>query len=95
MEFREENWIMLFMLHTQITTQDGATHSSELKPLWLRPKDVQKHFGIGRTALYALLAENKIKNVSLRKRGQRHGTRLISYDSLSKHFDSLAQGGES
>jgi hypothetical protein len=76
-----------------INTIDGAAQSSELKPSWIRPKDVQKYFGIGRTALYAILAENKIRNVSMRKRGQRHGTRLINYQSLHDYLESLAKGG--
>jgi hypothetical protein len=62
----------------------GAAINGELKPEWIRPKDVPRIFGIGRTKIYELLAENKIKSLSMRQRGQRHGTRLISYDSLSE-----------
>ena len=75
--------------------KDGATNTGALKPEWIRPKDVPRIFGIGRTRIYELIAENRIKSISLRKRGQRHGTRLISYDSLSAYLDSLVQGGES
>lgn len=72
----------------------GAVQQGMPKPEWIRPKDVPKYFGIGRTQLYSILAENKIKSVSMRKRGQRHGTRLISYDSLSVWLESMATGGE-
>jgi hypothetical protein len=63
------------------------------RPEWLRPKDVPKYFGIGRSKTYELLATGKVKSVSLRKRGQKHGTRLISYDSLAAYLESLAKGG--
>jgi len=70
-------------------TTAGAARQGELKPEWIRPKDVPKIFGIGRTRAYELIAENRIKSVSLRKRGQRHGTRLISYDSVVAYLESL------
>lgn len=60
------------------------------RPEWVRPKDVQKFFGIGRSKTYELIAENKIKTVSLRARGAKHGTRLVSYDSISAYLESLA-----
>ena len=61
------------------------------RPEWLRPKHVPQFFGIGRTLLYELIAANKIKTVSMRRPGQKHGTRLISYDSLSAYLESLAK----
>lgn len=64
------------------------------RPEWLRPKQVPTYFGIGRSKLYELIAENKIKSVSMRTRGAKHGTRLVSYDSLAAYLDSLASGGE-
>lgn len=67
---------------------------SEHRPEWLRPKEVPKHFGIGRSKIYELIATGKVKSVSLRKRGQKHGTRLVSYDSLSAYLDSIAEGGD-
>ena len=72
----------------------GATPQGELKPEWIRPKDVPKIFGIGRTRIYELIAENKVKSLSMRKRGQRHGTRLISYASLSAYLESLVTKSE-
>lgn len=64
------------------------------RPEWLRPKDIPKYFGIGRSKVYELIADGKVKSVSLRQRGQKHGTRLVSYDSLAAYFESLASGGE-
>ncbi len=74
-------------------TKEGPGHDSQLRPEWIRTKDVPRFFGLGRTQTYELIAAGKIKSVSMRKRGQKHGTRLISYDSLSSYLDSLAQGG--
>lgn len=77
-------------------SNDGAAHAGPLKPgrpEWLRPNKVPHYFGIGRSRVYELIAEGKIKSVSLRRRGQKHGTRLISYDSVSAYLESLAKGG--
>jgi hypothetical protein len=64
------------------------------RPEWLRPKHIPKYFGIGRSKAYELIADGKIKSVSLRQRGQKHGTRLVSYDSLANYLESISSGGE-
>lgn len=64
------------------------------RPEWLRPKDIPKFFGLGRSKSYELIASGKFKSVSLRKRGQKHGTRLVSYDSIAAYLETLAEGGE-
>lgn len=80
-------------------SNDGAARTGALeskllgRPEWLRPNRVPHYFGIGRSRVYELIAEGKIKSVSLRQRGQKHGTRLISYDSVSAYLESLAEGG--
>ena len=79
----------------EIDNKAGAAQQGALKPEWIRPKDMQRFFGLGRTQTYELIAANKLKSVSMRKRGQRHGTRLISYDSVAAYLESLATGGES
>jgi excisionase family DNA binding protein len=68
--------------------------SSTPRPEWLRPKEISKYFGIGRSKSYELIASGKVKSVSLRKRGQKYGTRLVSYDSLAAYLESLAEGGD-
>ena len=65
------------------------------KPEWLRPKEIPKFFGIGRSKTYELISSGKVKSVSLRQRGQKHGTRLVSWDSLAAYLESLAEGGDS
>ncbi len=79
----------------ELDKKAGASQQGELKPRYIRPKDMQCHFGLGRTQTYELIAEKKIKSVSLRKRAQRHGTRLIDYESVVAFLKSLAEGGES
>ncbi len=69
-------------------TQSQATKPE--RPEWLRPKQVPHYFGVGRSKLYELIAEGKIKSVSMRARGAKHGTRLISFDSLSAYLEGLA-----
>lgn len=78
----------------EIAPTDGTARQGVLKPEWIRPKDVPRLFGIGRSRVYEMIAEGRIKTVSLRQRGQKHGTRLISYDSLAAYLESLAEGGE-
>jgi hypothetical protein len=84
---------MVFMKNTDNKTAVATTDGVQ-KPEWIRPKDVPMYFGIGRTRIYELIAENAIKSLSLRKRGQRHGTRLISYASLSAYFENLSQNSD-
>ena len=47
-------------------------------------------FGIGRSSLYELIADGKIKTASLRKRNALRGTRLINIDSLRAFIESHA-----
>lgn len=67
---------------------------SDQRPEWLRPNQIPIYFGIGRSKAYELIADGKVKSVSLRKRGQKHGTRLVSFDSIAAYLESLAEGGE-
>jgi excisionase family DNA binding protein len=76
------------VFQTTMTEVKQKTAQSHLKPEWLRIPQVSLVFGIGRSKIYELIAEGKIKSVSLRKRGQTSGTRLISYDSLSDYIES-------
>jgi hypothetical protein len=79
---------------TDANRQKATSTQHSEKPEWIRPKDVPRLFGIGRSRIYELISEGLIKSVSLRQRGQKHGTRLISYDSLATYLEKLAEGGE-
>ena len=61
-----------------------------LKPEWLRLPEATRFSGIGRSSLYELMAEGKIKSACIRKRGNTRGIRLISADSISAYIESLA-----
>ena len=73
-------------------TPGGETPAQ--RPEWIRPKSMPHYFGIGRTRTYELIADGKIKSITLRKRGQKHGTRLISYDSVTDDLETLANSTE-
>jgi len=47
--------------------------------------------GIGRSSLYELIREGKIKSVSIRKRNAIRGIRLISADSLNQFLESFVK----
>jgi hypothetical protein len=50
-------------------------------------------WGIKRSLAYLLLAEGKIKGVSLRRRGQTRGKRLFSVDSVRAYLASQMENG--
>lgn len=56
---------------------------------WIRPKDVVARFGIGRTRLYALIAEGQVKSVCVRTAAEKRGTRLVCLASLRAYLDTL------
>ena len=57
----------------------GASH---LNPEFVDCKGLEAGWGIKRSLAYQLLADNKIKGVSLRRRGAIRGKRLFSVDSV-------------
>ena len=73
-------------------TLNTNKQDTPLKPEWVRPAQATKIFGIGRTKIYELIADGKIKTASIRPRGATKGTRLISYDSLAAFIDSHVEG---
>ena len=59
-------------------------------PVWIRsPKSGPEHYtGIGRSKLYELNAQGKIRSVSIREPGQLKGTRLFDLRSILRFLDS-------
>jgi hypothetical protein len=51
-------------------------------PEFLDAEGVEKHFGIRRSLLFRLLAENRIRGVSIRKTGRLRGKRLFDCSSI-------------
>jgi hypothetical protein len=77
-----------------VQTQTGPSApigADGLKPEWLKVNDATKIFGIGRSRLYELISEGRIKTASLRARGNVKGRRLISYDSLAEYIEGFVE----
>lgn len=63
---------------------------SDLDPrLFGRWRDAEKKYGLKRGKLYQLVAEGRIKSVSLRKPGQRQGVRLFHMPSIQEYLMRL------
>ncbi len=69
----------------------AGTATADRRPEWLRIPDAVRLFGIGRSSLYELINDRKIKSVSLRQRGSIRGIRLISADSLANYIEGLVE----
>jgi hypothetical protein len=59
---------------------------------WISIKESSRLFSIGRSSLYSLISEQKIKSICLRIRGQTRGKRLISAESLRMFLESGGEG---
>jgi hypothetical protein len=73
------------------TTKANATLT---RPEWADSKNITRIFGIGKSTLYRLEAEGKIRSSSLRERGKLRGKRLFSCDSVAAFIEKMAKGGE-
>ena len=60
-----------------------------------RWQDVQRLFGIKRGTLYNLVAEGKVKSVSMRRKGNAYGCRLFHLESIRVYLHSLMEGQNS
>jgi len=64
------------------------------RPEWADCKGITRIFSIGKSTLYRLEAEGKIKSSSLRARGKLRGKKLFSCDSVAAYIEKCASGGE-
>jgi len=62
---------------------------TDVMPEFGRFQDVQRLFGLKRGTIYNLIEEGHIKSVSLRRRGQVKGVRLIYLQSVSDYLHRL------
>lgn len=69
-----------------------ASSASKSLPEFGRWRDVERLFGIKRGTLYNLLAEGKVKSISMRRKGSKHGCRLFYLPGISEYLHSLLQG---
>jgi len=63
-------------------------------PEWGRWQDVHRLYAIKRGIAYMLLAEGKIKAVSLRRRGHLRGCRLFYLPSIAAYLENLLNGDQ-
>lgn len=63
--------------------------SPPTRPEWADCRSITRIFGIGKSTLYRLADEGKIKNSSLRERGKLRGKRLFSCDSVAAYIESM------
>jgi hypothetical protein len=80
------------------TRQEIVSASQRLpipdRPEWTDPKGIHRMFGIGKSTLYRLIEEGKVKSTSLRERGKLRGKRLVSTCSVAALLESRATGGD-
>ena len=72
------------MKSTNELTVEHVHASSVGSPEFLDAFGVEKYFGIRRSLLFRLLAENRIRGVSIRQRGRVRGKRLFDVGSIRK-----------
>jgi hypothetical protein len=75
-------------------TMKTKSKMQEVMPIWGDSRMVHAYFGIGRSTLYRLVGEGKIRSASLRERGKLRGKRLFLLASIEVFIESRASGGE-
>jgi hypothetical protein len=78
---------------TTASLSEAAARVSHIDPEFVDCQGLQAGWGIKRSLAYQLLAEGKIKGVSLRRRGQCRGKRLFSVDSIRAFLRAQMEGG--
>ena len=66
----------------------AARPPQHVDPEFVDCKGLEAGWGIKRSLAYQLLADGKIRGVSLRRRGQSRGKRLFSVDSIRQFLRS-------
>jgi hypothetical protein len=69
-------------------------HIAAQDPEFLDARGIEARFGIKRSLAYVLLAEGKIKGVSLRRRGSLKGKRLFDVASVRTFLRAQMEGAE-
>jgi len=64
------------------------------KPEWADCRGITRIYGIGKSSLYRLEAEGKIKSASLKGRGKVRGKKLWSCASVAAYIENCSTGGE-
>jgi len=64
--------------------------AANARPEWADAKNITRIFGIGKSTLYRLESEGKIRSSSLRERGKLRGKKLFSCDSIAAYIEKMA-----
>jgi len=72
---------------------ETTSHCAPIQPEWARIPDAIRFSGIGRSRLYQLIDEGKIRSVCLRERKKSRGIRLIHLPALDAYISSF-EGNE-
>lgn len=67
---------------------------NQVRPEWADCKGITRIFGIGKSTIYRLEAEGKIRTASLRARNALRGKKLINCDSVAAFIEKMETGGE-
>ena len=70
---------------------EASNNANGTLPEWGRVADVQRLLGIKRGTLYTLIASGHIKSVSMRRKGNVRGCRLILLSSVAAYLQSLLE----
>jgi excisionase family DNA binding protein len=63
------------------------------RPIWLRITEASRLFGLGRSTLYTLIGEGRIRTKLVKtRRDAVSGIRLISFDSLDQFIKGHVEG---
>jgi len=72
--------------------QSASEPFINLRPVWLRIPEAVRTRGVGRSTLYTLIAEGKVKSRLLKaRRDSMRGIRLVSADSLDEFIERAEQ----
>lgn len=72
----------------------NTKHTPPTRPEWADCRNITRIYGIGKSTLYRLESEGKIRSSSLRERGKARGKKLFSCDSVAAYIEKMASGGE-
>jgi hypothetical protein len=78
------------MANSNDADAERGARKGEVKPEWIRPKQVKELFGLGTNLIQQLIREKRVKTVIICPPGSNKGTRLLSYPGLCAYLDGLA-----
>jgi len=77
------------MLKTEYTLID----SDRVQARWMRVDDAIRYSTIPRTTLYQLINDGTLRTANLKRKGNKHGIRLIEIASLDEYIAKQTSGG--